>query len=774
MGGFPKFTTIPQNYIETITSHTVNKNVETSKLVPWIRIASAVNGGLVIESADSRNTFKTEYGGHRQSGKIGRTFGGQPVYAHNDRSYRPSPTITGITVENGTNGLSRKATFTINCYTKAQATELAKYFYEPGNTVFVEYGWNTKKSMGQRANLGSNAVCEIISYTSYEHVRRKREASGGMYDGWMGYITGGGFTNADDGGYVLNVELTTTGELAAYLQVHKGSVSKEKGKDKSLLFTDIDAKDEDHLGEALFKQMFNRLPKSKQTKAVKSLITKRDTRGELWSNQGNFINMDDENREELAGLTGSDVHTGDGTITIPDGMNIFSDKSYIRLELAFKILNTYHYNIDSTERGNCGDTTTSMSVMGIDYKNTIIKAHKYMFSLNDNLFIPNKNHPTFDIMPALLGKEVMDDGGVDFSSVTPVNGVITLSSDMVHDRIQMVCDNPDEYAFPQLWDYDEENSGGSDIEPTTAKAFSYGYLKDLYLNFEYFCEILDTKNFVAKDIYLEILNTISMSVNSLWEFEIMGEGKMEIRDLNFIGNVNPGIKNKIHTFDTTGKNSPFLTSSLDMNISASMRNMIIGTRMNGRTSVVEGPTVDGETIKTFWGGGVDPVLSKLTEIMKQPADESGGAEDNNTAPEQTQEEILKTNLQNFLRKGTVVGKTMKRGIDVNDDLFHFSLNSRTNVDDIFITVSWNDPELLKLFELGTPPDGINDPILLGVEFNFEVLGMSGFQVGTVFQLRDLPANYSNRVFQIMSTTNTISDDVWKTSVKSQLRNIKWK
>ena len=813
---FPQFKVIDSNIIDTMESRSGENNIGNSGMVPWIRLASGVGNGLVLESVNTKNTFNTEYGGDSKSGKIGRDFDDNPVYAKDDRSLRPSPTIDGITVENGSNGLSRKAKFSIKCHTLKQSNLLSQYFYEPGNVVYVEYGWNTKLSMEQRANLTSGldtAVCDIVKSNNYETIHSKRTKSNGTFDGFMGYITGGGFMNTDNGGYQLDVELTTLGEIPAYLQPHKTATGKSVVVTPMKDYDDIDPDSDSiaDIGISLWRQMWNRLPKSKKIKEVRDLARQSDDRGTKWTDAGNFVNMDTENRELLAtGLAGSSAKTSESDVSVPDNMEIFSDTSYIRMELAFEILNKTNVSFDPVESDGCAGDSNQSIVNKISIKDTVIRAHKYMFSLDDKLFIPNRNHPNFDLMKSVFAKKSNDGGAVIGSpSWTITKGVLKLNDGSVSARDQMKMSDlnspngDNRYTFPQL----EKStfSGDSDDEDIVAPGNTYGYLKDLYINFEYFKTVLESSNFVAKDIVFEMLNTISMSVNSIWHFELINEGNsLVVKDLSFLGTPP---KFPIKTFYTQGKRTNFLTSSIDMKMSAAMRNQILATRQTSPTDIAsETQTLSVNSVGSFWSGPPDAVMQKLfslrpgsekkakTSVKKiigiefksspiigeetsefvppETTSSATGTTTDEKKSSESEDEILEKNLSEFLEYGTIVARTVPPGVTVDSSWWRL-LQTDTALDDVFLTTAWNDPTMLKTFETGTHHSPETNGVLLGIEFNFETLGISGLHVGNVFKLADVPLPYSDKIFQIMSTSNSITGTTWRTSVNSQLRNITW-
>ena len=127
------------------------------------------------------------YGDGKTSGTLGTTWGGAAVSAETeDSGFRPKPNITSIEIDEGAGTLSRKASFTITCYTKGQLDTLCEYFLEPGYTIFLEWGWNVPESLNNYSP--SLDVNTVASYQSFDMVNKVRENCGGTYDNYLSLI----------------------------------------------------------------------------------------------------------------------------------------------------------------------------------------------------------------------------------------------------------------------------------------------------------------------------------------------------------------------------------------------------------------------------------------------------------------------------------------------------------------------------------------------------------------------------------------------------------
>jgi hypothetical protein len=804
MSVFPQLGIINEKVAKTINDR-IGNNVEVSKLIPWFRVSSAghiastsgvlvdqadIKGteskGLILESIPAKNSFAAAYGKiidtERKSGRVGTDFQGDSVYADGvDRAHRPSPTIDSLSIENGNKGLSKKASFSITCYTLAQAEKISEYFLEPGFVVLVEWGYNLQQSISQKADLKSEGPCGIARYNNYEYTLNKREKSGGTYDGFMGYITDGGMTNGENETYTIDVSLVTIGEIPAYLQMHKnGSTSEIEGdelkKAKSttqFLTTDIDsALGADNVGKALFMQMYNRLPAEKQTLAVKNLITEKDRNGNAYTLEANYINMDDQIREEIGNAAGVTYTTDKGTLTIPDGMSVITNQSFIRLELAFDILNKYAVKID-TSSSPCSDNIVAPFNFVINGYDTVLRAHKHIFSTDlSKVYIPNSNLPEFGLKNAFTKEPT-----TIFMDVNKLNE----EGNTVDGCFFKVKQN---YAFPSTVEYTSPYL--KDTTPKTAAPHTWGYLRNLYINFDFFVEVMSRTNLVVKDIIYELLNGISAAVNSYWEFDlymtpynpVISDGKsktgnhpyeLSIQETTFSGNVSK--EKKMTEWVMQGINTPFLTSKVDISIPAMMRNHTLGLRSSAKVQ----NQIEGNPQRYLFAQGEDRVLHILNSFKvvaekeyKSTATTDAVARDN---------AIRNANLNLFLSRIMMIPIVQDRRKGTGAG-FWAKIFKEMPLSKVFIIAGWNDSIVLNdvrmIDEHKSKPtdDTITNPAILSIGFDFDIIGVSGIKVGDLFKIKDLPKQFKDHgIFQVMDITHALSNGTWTTSVKSKMRNM---
>ena len=738
--GFPQLANIDKRIFDTISSRTGN-NVLMSEKQPWIKITSTLGNFLTLESVRNTETFAQRYGDTNKSGRVGVDKEGNSIYGTdksganqiNERAFRPSPTISSLNISQGNEGLSKKVSFTITAYTKGQANTVISYFLEPATHCLVEWGFNEAQSVGQKADLSE--LCNVVRYKNIAYIQQKRRASNGTYDAMLAIITGGNTTFGDNESYNIEVECTSIGEMPAYLQHHKNiqSVYDTDITQSSKRFEpaefDVDSENPSakEIGESLFKQMFNDLPGHKRITRVKNLIN------EEWAtNPANFVNMDrfirkelteeirggqlaltsNANREELANqispndlsqqaLTqeGEDLQKqpisedsfggagggsgGNVKGKIPSDQPLFSDRRYIRVALAFTIMEMQP-GVSEEIPIICQDGST-VSPLYINWQNTICRAHKHMYSTDPNtLYIPNRFHPRFRIEGAFADpvREGEGDNEKIIAFTNPIPNLLIKGQDgkvqFNDDRGNTITDmhpnshndEKDKYSyFPSNIDLavNDQADGDASFEVVTANAHNWGYLRNLYIDFDFFCQTIEQSSYLTKDIMYTLLNGLSQGVNMMWEFQIVEKQSIDyngakekngndsdpfyqwyaknIRGCKGDANPTPG-QEELHVVDMTffgkkkdvptfgcgfqsrGINSPFTAASLKFDIPASMKGQVVGQRKKG--GGVKNPNSEQKEkdfSKLFSTLG-DEVAEKIYLFNEKVADEQERKEEN--------------------------------------------------------------------------------------------------------------------------------------------------
>jgi hypothetical protein len=747
MSGFPNFSNIV-SHVNTEFDRRRNNPIDISKLNCWVRIASGVGNGLVLISnpnfklfAAAGQNISSIYGSTASSGTIGTTWGGGAVNVTNDSQIGlPKPNVTSFEVDEGSGAISRKASLTITAYTKAQLEEITKYFLEPGFTVFLEWGWNTPNGVAVLGSINETYVTRVLKAKT---IAEDRQNTGGHYESYLGFITGGSIS-FNGNAWEVGINLTGYPELPAYLQVTDNPKENSDTEIRSDLKFKTIALETD-LNKKRFKQMFNELPSIRRTIEVQSLLNDPSV-----ANAVNFINFDEKVAEKIndnsdgTSLLGFTLRRAkvEGQ-KIPAGTEIIGPEKFIRFGTLMKIINTF----GSATGFKAGGETLQIQ---INTENTPIAAFEKIFSTEkSHLIIPNPKTPKFDI------KEAAEKG-----SVSPGDAFTNCSIEFDTTTVQ----------FPQSTGISGGVFNGKPFfynnDDTIVKfnknANEWGYLDDLYVNFDFATSIMDTSKFDLKDALYQILNGMSSAVNGLWNFQIQelpkanDAGLLELRviDLNMVG---ADTDTSITELNLYGANSIFMDASFDMDIGGDMMNQIIGKRLSTDTNQ-SSPTTEG---KLFAVGLQDKILNKIEFERKDVT-----VEDDTAEGEENPEEAKEKNLEQFF---------LKTGIYPQVKLNAAQLQFNGDLDKQAYFISYEDKELFNAYKTGADSSsGDNVSILLPIKFTFTVHGISGIKRGDKFVVNGLPDKYGkeNGFFQVLSIKHVVDGMIWKTTVEGGFRQIR--
>ena len=156
-----------------------------------------------------------------------------------DYLHRPSPGLMSVDSEDIEPGKNfRRTTVNITCWSQQQVDYLDNYFFTPGMTMIVEWGWNTfpedvlldlsptgYKKILQMWNNGKSQP-EAYSRTPVaNHIRK----GGGNYGFVMGLITEFNYSIRSDGGYDCSVSVSCMSEVGHMIMTKTGRKKRKKG-----------------------------------------------------------------------------------------------------------------------------------------------------------------------------------------------------------------------------------------------------------------------------------------------------------------------------------------------------------------------------------------------------------------------------------------------------------------------------------------------------------------------------------------------------------------
>lgn len=819
MAGFPNLS-IP--YQELITKLNNLTNLESTGKYPWIRIISAVGRGLVLQSIYQQDGFDIRYGGGsggQSSGIVGLDLQGEPIRLDEGRKLRPSPIINTISIDEADIG-RKKTTFTITCFSLEHANYVADHFLEPGFSVLVEWGWNTqlarKQWVGYEKQGNQNVTAEqILNYDNYITIKDKRKNSNFDYDATLGFITDGRISYGDGETYNIEVTLTSLGEVAEYMQQHlevkePGDTSQLGGSKNPP--NEEEPNYEEPIGNILFNYMFNDLPSNKQKQLenwINLPLQKSYAPKEYRSNDNkynddtNYINFNESlikkwNSKGLFKTKGSKYGGGAVRVEIKDDEQpLISSERFIRFEVAVDILNANNLDIQEGSQP-----------LLINIDDTICGGFRNMYSIDKTkLFIPNTQAPNFKLNESLRyeSDEVSEQIILDMDESGSITNTTNLhpipQSNLTYTSTRLKNGQNTPHAFPSTYDLTREDNPIDEIDdsikPFEAKKYNWGWLKNLYINYDFFLEVIQKDNYFIKDILYDLLNGMSLAANSFWKFQIIespiikgefkGTTQLKVFDMNFAGITEIPTKQEngrktfdVPIFQARGTTSPFLSIDFSTDLPKAVQNSIIQKRLSGSSRLQTHQTggTNWDTlplIYEFEKERVDPVIelrNKLNNRTKSNEPDFGPTENPNYSPPQEKTEklltgaqIRKKNLDFFREKGGVFLK--QQTLPSNNE--NYSL-------ELLMVGSWSDKELItQLYKNNIYKDYTEEErdrlnATYGTaEVNFKIFGMSGFKRGDILRFGGIIKKFDeNCVYQVHSLKHEITTTGWFTDITCKM------
>lgn len=356
--------------------------------------------------------------------------------------------------------------------------------------------------------------------------------------------------------------------------------------------------------------MFNELPSNKRTPKLKEQLEKIPS----LRNVVNYINFDEKVKDDINSATdgwffgwGRGKIEEDGSdIKIPSGVKIVGDEKFIKFDALMEVM----FAVGAVSY-SLGQTKTLP--LRIKTDKTVISAFPRIFSTDKTkLFIPNANTPLFSLRDASVGNSPDTSNGTFNNTVGDGENVIYFPhlSPIVNNQVVVGNGEGENIAYA-----DEK----AKTIPINKNSLEWGFLNDLYVNFDFAKGILETKNLLIKDALYQILNGLSSAAGSVWDFQITelsepdqnGNSQITVIDKNFVYDDQSPFDG-ILELDIINENSILIDNSFDIEMSSNMMNQIIGKRL-GTSVNSSSPSVG----KIFAVDLEDKILNRINTNIEE-------------------------------------------------------------------------------------------------------------------------------------------------------------
>jgi hypothetical protein len=698
--------------------------------------------------------------------------------------HRPCPGITGVdssVVDNMQNG--RESTIKLTCWSRSQLDYLQPYFFNPGISVVLEWGWNTfpRDSL---IDLKTEGACvDAPDWSSMFDQDAESESSGlvglhydvqyankhimngrGNYMFLIGMITNFDYSIRDDGGYDCSINIKNLGSLAHEQKTKNG---------KKTCGTESTEEQQEEVDE----------DEETRTQDFEDFVNKHLT---------DYLDEDD-------GETGVDVTFGVGGEYImnknkgqftrgryftPDPFNAkssyelgFSETSYyITFGLFVDFVNEFYGKTALTANGS------NAILFKFTCERTRCAAHPNIKSLDgDVLLIPNSTAPRRNGGSSTsVGKVISASSRGVSSQELKVAMMATASTDKkkATDLATALKLSPRDDLFEilaskairtgntrSIYDYVTEQGSGTLkkrwISEQAVKPFpdyvegSGGYsgrLKDLFINVEIIKDAV-SKSVDVKGFMTDVLNKMSQASGGLWSFNLGAEDKSvpncpvtAIVDRNYSGLSSTDERQRrgeIYTFNSHVKNSIVKGMSLSVELSGEVATEVMGSA-NAKDSSKE--------TRAFQPLSEDRIINKPLENKCGDSSSSKKAEEKDDIDDPDRYIVFK-------QIHTPVEKS------VTDPTTWDGQSS----DEIKIEmVDTNRPRAMKSLRNDKNPQNnvnYNGPVN-PIKLEITLMGIAGFRVMEAFNCTGIPTVYFTRGhFTIIGISDSISDNNWTTTIE---------
>ena len=671
------------------------------------------------ESADGRERA----GISREGNVININNAYQNFNGKNGLGFRPMPGITDLEVKSkNTYGTLLEAVVSLKVFSLEELEAIELLYFRPGYTALLEWGHSLYiDNDGNLVRAQSTGLTDTEWFSKNDTIEidkainAKRSSEYGNYDGMFGYITNFSFDYKEDGSYDCTIKIVSRGIILEGLQpsstsdyVEDSDNDKEDTieKDKSLyhfIFYYLGL--DASRGKGTLAEHLKR--NDKQTKSIANHIKKSE----------DYIFGDKEGT--LRSYGDIPVYTTDIEMEVEE--NWFFDKDislqFLHLGDWLRIFNTCNIITDPSN----------------DYKK---RTNDYLFDISPgNKYTTHPDHYSLDPVVAYPTAKPQGKNGSGEKMREKWYKSSVVDNDVVKESI-CFYDGP---AFAntdlhKLWSAnvkgDQDRYGGlDDVLSIPISTFTVQQEIDALIS-------SGNQNVSLFDVIDNLLDKVSSALGGIVDLDLFYNYTTERYQ---VIDRNNRIPENLPVVNLTGLGSTTTNLAVSSTISSA-----IATQVAIAAQGNSGNSADNLAVMMEWNRGA---IDRHTPIRS-------------TSNEKDDKKLNKRKIK-FLKNLRLLytqfgNKSIFRNHRYRPDL----------VNSIKTEGRKHQVELLKRHQAGK---GLMPTGVVPVELSFEMLGIHGFVIGTAFKVNKgfLPSKYDNWAYIITGLSHTISNNKWKTSVKTQ-------
>jgi hypothetical protein len=663
-----------------------------------------------------------------------------------DFSHRPPPSVDSVTCEMaGSNAgfpnACRKVTINWKCHSLAQLNYLTPYFLTPRITCLVEWGWS---------NYDTNSLVDLTDldwinkmFTDPSYTLEYLKSSNGNYDAGIGFVVDYTIKMNEAGGYDCSTTIINASRLVEGEQLNNKTVTIKDGNNQ--------------LPIKNFKEFVSRDLKNIDSDKPKMVKMRSDLNiGEkAYDDEGYQTDYRDNIKETIFRIKNDDSSSN------KPGM-------WLRMDLVANIINSF---FEVTMSDPCNG-----KIRNFDISETKIAASPFIKSVGKNILVPNQYAPRFIFKDTAATTVTVEDAtytNLFKQRSERITEEYKLES-VKFDNLKSVI-NPYGKSFPVYEDVDVYTDIYEEGEPEFSQALKsgyWGYLKDIFIKSDHFVSLVEKNDSLLKLIE-QLLQDINEALCQICQLKLIpaeyGNEKYSVYDENLpaISTVSDAARLPRISLGSVNNNS-IKSISFDVKVSSEMMSQLVmqsANPGNDKDGSTQTKNVKADPIESRYSDG-DRLYEKGNLSSAVASDITPGKQQQPNA-----QQLQELAQQQKEEAAALKKKQLERSEEKFKDCIYYKKDTTGKLQKYYIC----EPEKQFMNYVLSIPDTKavyqNNAIMPNTTLTLELLGISGMNFLSQFTIDHAPEtyNYSNAVWQVSDTKQSIEDKNWTTTIVAQVR-----
>jgi hypothetical protein len=415
-------------------------------------------------------------------------------------------------------------------------------------------------------------------------------------------------------------------------------------------------------------------------------------------------------------------------------------------------------------------------IRNFDISETKIASSPFIKSVGKNILVPNQYAPRFIFKDTAATTATVEDATYTnlFKQRSERITEEYKLDPIKFDDLKSVI-NPYGKSFPVYEDVDVYTDIYEDVEPEFSQALKsgyWGYLKDIFIKSDHFVSLVEKNDSLLKLIE-QLLQDINEALCQICQLKLIpaeyGNEKYSVYDENLpaISTVSDAARLPRISLGSVNNNS-IKSISFDVKVSSEMMSQLVmqsANPGNDRDGSTQTKNVKADPIESRYSDG-DRLYEKGNLSSAVASDITPGKQQQLNA-----QQLQELAQQQKEEAAALKKKQLERSEEKFKDCIYYKKDSSGKLQKYYIC----EPEKQFMNYVLSIPDTRavyqNNAIMPNTTLTLELLGISGMNFLSQFTIDHAPETYcySNAVWQVSDTKQSIEDKNWTTTIVAQVR-----